>query len=38
MIKMFNSMFDELTLIWVGLLGVRFEVGDGKITRLSKTR
>ena len=26
-----------LTLIWVGFLGVRFEVGGGKITPLSKT-
>ena len=24
-------LFDILTLIWVGFLGVRFEVGGGKI-------
>ena len=36
---MFTIMFNQLViLIWVDYLGVRFEVGGGKITPLSKTR
>ena len=41
LVKIF--IFYDLTLIWVGFLGVRFEVGwggggQGKITPQSKTR
>ena len=36
--NIYDSDSDSLTLIWVGYLGVRFEVEEGKITHLSKTR
>ena len=36
--KVCSDIFRSLTLMWVGFLGVRFEVGGGgKINPLSKT-